>query len=73
MIPELGDNQNNQIMIMNTKSMYIKKSRVSYKIYNSRTAGLIFMIYDLLDSSLYKNKNNSNLGKDKDNYLVKII
>jgi hypothetical protein len=47
--------------------------RVIYRIYNSRTAGPISMISDLLDSSPYKNKNNSNLGKNTDNYLDKII
>jgi hypothetical protein len=31
------------------------------------------MISDLLDSSPYKNKNNSNLGKNTDNYLDRII
>jgi hypothetical protein len=46
-------------MIMNIKSICIKKSQVSYRIYNSRTAGLILMISDLLDSSPYKNKNKS--------------
>jgi hypothetical protein len=60
-------------MIMNTKSIYIyiKGSRVSYRIYNSRTSEPIFIISDLLDSSPYKNKNNSNLGKNTDNYLDK--
>jgi hypothetical protein len=32
-------------------SIYIKQSRVSYAIYNSRTAGQIFMIFILLDLS----------------------
>jgi hypothetical protein len=59
-------------MIINTKSIYIKESRVSYRIYNSRTAGPIFMISDLLDSSPYKSKNNPNLCKNTDNYLDKI-
>jgi hypothetical protein len=58
-------------MIMNTKSIYLEESRVSYKMYSSRTAGPMFMISDLLDSSSYKNKNNSNLGKNTDNYLDK--
>jgi hypothetical protein len=58
-------------MIMNTKSICIKESQVFYRIYNSRTAGPILMISDLLDSSPYKNKNNSNLGKNADNYLDK--
>jgi hypothetical protein len=59
-------------MIMNTKSICIKdSSQVIYRIYNSRTAGPILMISDLLDSSPYKNKNNSNLGKNTDNYLDK--
>jgi hypothetical protein len=58
---------------MNTKSIYIKESRVSYRIYNSRTAGPILIISDLLDSSPCKNKNNSNLGKNSDIYLDKII
>jgi hypothetical protein len=49
--------------------IYMYKRKVSYRIYNSRTAGPIFMISDLLDSSLYKNKNSSNLGKNTDNYL----
>jgi hypothetical protein len=31
--------------------IYIKQSRVSYAIYNSRTAGQIFMIFILLDLS----------------------
>ena len=31
--------------------IYIKQSRVSYTIYNSRTAGRILMIFYLLDSS----------------------
>jgi hypothetical protein len=56
---------------MNTKSIYIKESWVSYRIYNSSTTGSIFIISDLLDSSLYKNKNNSNLDKNIDNYLDK--
>jgi hypothetical protein len=54
-------------MIMNRKSLCIKESQVIYRIYNSRTAGPILKISDLLDSSLYKNKNNSNLGKNTDN------
>jgi hypothetical protein len=60
-------------MIINKKSIYIyiKESRVSYRIYNSITAGPIFMISDLLDSSPYKNKYNSILGKNTDNYLDK--
>jgi hypothetical protein len=58
-------------MIMNTKTICIKESQVIYRIYNSRTVGPIFMISDLLDSSPYKNKNNSNLGKNTDNYLDK--
>jgi hypothetical protein len=58
-------------MIMNTKSICIKESRVNHRIYNSRTAGPILMISDLLDSSSYKNKNNSNFGKNTDNYLDK--
>jgi hypothetical protein len=58
-------------MIMNTKSIFIKENRVSYRIYNSRTAGPIFMISDLLDSFPYKNKNNSNFCKNTDNYLDK--
>jgi hypothetical protein len=58
-------------MIMNKKSIYIKESRVSYRIYNSRTAGPIFMISDFLDSFPYKNKNNFNLDKNTDNYLDK--
>jgi hypothetical protein len=58
-------------MIMNRKYICIKESHVSYRIYNSRTAGLILMIFDLLDSSPFKNKNNSNLGKYTDNYLDK--
>jgi hypothetical protein len=59
-------------MIMNTKYICIKESQVIYStIYNSRTAGPILMISDLLDSSPYKNKNNSNLGKNIDNYLNK--
>jgi hypothetical protein len=58
-------------MIMNIKSICtrIKESQVFYRIYNSRTAGPIMMISDLLYSSPYKNKNNSNLGKNTDNYL----
>jgi hypothetical protein len=60
-------------MIMNTKSKCIKESQVIYRIYNSSKAGPILMISDLLDSSPYKNKNNSNLGKNTDNYLDKII
>jgi hypothetical protein len=32
-------------------ALYIKQSRVSYAIYNSRTAGQIFMIFILLDLS----------------------
>jgi hypothetical protein len=58
-------------MITSTKSICIKKSYVIYRIYNSRTTGPILMISDLLDSSPYKNKNNSNLGKNTDNYLDK--
>jgi hypothetical protein len=58
-------------MIMNTKSICIKESQVIYRSYNSKTAGLILMISDLLDSSPYQNKNNSNLGKNTDNYLDK--
>jgi hypothetical protein len=58
-------------MIMNTKSICIKESQVSYRIYNSRTARPILMIFNLLDSSPYKNKNNSNLYKNTDNYLDK--
>jgi hypothetical protein len=58
-------------MIMNTKSLCIKESQVIYRSYNSRTAGPILMISDLLDLSPYKNKNNSNLGKNTDNYLAK--
>jgi hypothetical protein len=34
-----------------SQSIYIKQSRVSYAIYNSRTAGQIFMIFILLDLS----------------------
>jgi hypothetical protein len=56
-------------MIMNTKSICIKESQVIYRSYNSRTAGPILLISNLLDSSPYKNKNNSNLGKNTDNYL----
>jgi hypothetical protein len=58
-------------MIMNTKSICTKESQVIYRINNSRTAGPISMISDLLDSSPYKNKNNSNLGKNRYNYLDK--
>jgi hypothetical protein len=59
-------------MIMNIKSICIKENQVSYRIYNSYlTAGPILMISDLLDLSPYKNKNNSNLGKNTDNYLDK--
>jgi hypothetical protein len=58
-------------MNINTKSICIKENQVIYRIYNSKTAGLILMISDLLDSSPYKNKNNSNLGKNTDNYLDK--
>jgi hypothetical protein len=58
---------------MNTKSICIKESQVIYWIYNSRTAGPILMISDLLDSSPYKNKNNFYLGKNTDNYIDKII
>jgi hypothetical protein len=58
-------------MIMNTKFVRIKESQVSYRIYNSRMARSILMFFDLLDSSSYKNKNNSNLGKNTDNYLDK--
>jgi hypothetical protein len=58
-------------MIMITKSICIKESQVIYRIYNSRTAGPILKISDLLDSSPYKNKNNSSLGKNSDNYLDK--
>jgi hypothetical protein len=58
-------------MIMNTKSKCIKESQVIYRIYNSRLAGPILMISDLLDSSPYKNKNSSNLDKNTDNYLDK--
>jgi hypothetical protein len=58
-------------MIMNTKSICIKESQVIYGIYNSRTAGPNLIISDFLDSSPYKNKNNSNLGKNTDNYLDK--
>jgi hypothetical protein len=58
-------------MIMNTKSICtrIKESQVIYRIYNSRTAWPILMISDLMDSSPYKNKNNSYLGKNTNNYL----
>jgi hypothetical protein len=58
-------------MIMNTKSICMKESQVIYRSYKSRTAGPILLISDLLDSSPYKNKNNSNLGKNTDNYLDK--
>jgi hypothetical protein len=58
-------------MIMNTKSICIKKNQVIYRIYNLRTAGPILKISDLLDSSPNKNKNNSNLGKNTENYLDK--
>jgi hypothetical protein len=58
-------------MIMNTKSICIKESQVIYRIYNSRMAGPILMISYLLNLSLYKNKNNSSLGKNTDNYLDK--
>jgi hypothetical protein len=58
-------------MIMNTNSITIKESQVNYRIYNLRTAGPILIISDLLDSSPYKNKNNSNFGKNTDNYLDK--
>jgi hypothetical protein len=54
---------------MNKKSICIKESEISYRIYNSRMVGPILMISDLLDP--YKNKNNSNLGKNTDNYLDK--
>jgi hypothetical protein len=37
--------------VHNILSIYIKQSRVSYAIYNSRTAGQIFMIFILLDLS----------------------
>jgi hypothetical protein len=60
-------------MIMNTISICIKESQVIYRIYNSRTAGPILMVFDLLDSFPFKNKSNSNLGKNTDNYLDKII
>jgi hypothetical protein len=56
-------------MIMNIKSICIKESQVIYRSYNSRTAKPILLISDLLDSSPYKNKNNSNLGKNTENYL----
>jgi hypothetical protein len=56
---------------MNTKSIYIKESRVGYRLYNSITAGPILIISDLLNSSPNKNKNNSNLGKNSDNYQDK--
>jgi hypothetical protein len=61
-------------MIINTQSIYIyiKESQVIYRIYNSRTAGPILMVTNLLDSSPYKNKNNSNLDKNTENYLDKI-
>jgi hypothetical protein len=58
-------------MIMNTKSICIKESQVIYRIYNSRTAGPILMISNLLDSSPCKNKNNFNLDKNIDIYLDK--
>jgi hypothetical protein len=58
-------------MMMNTFCICIKENQVIYRIYNSRTAGLILMISDLLNSSPYKNKNNSNLSKNTDNYLDK--
>jgi hypothetical protein len=58
-------------MIMNTKSICIKESQVIYRIYNLRTAVPISTISNLLDSSPYKIKNNSNLGKNTDNYLDK--
>jgi hypothetical protein len=58
-------------MIMNTKFICIKESQVIYRIYNSRTARPILMISDLLDSSPYKNKNNSSFDKNTDNYLDK--
>jgi hypothetical protein len=58
-------------MIMNTKSICIKESQVIYKIYNWKTARSILIISDLLDSSPYENKNNSNLDKNTDNYLDK--
>jgi hypothetical protein len=57
---------------MNTKFIYIyiyiKESQIIYRIYISRTVGPILMISDLLNSSPYKNKNNSNLGKNTGNY-----
>jgi hypothetical protein len=37
--------------LINLGSRDIKQSRVSYAIYNSRTAGQIFMIFILLDLS----------------------
>jgi hypothetical protein len=40
-----------QTNVKQSISIYIKQSRVSYTIYNSRTAGPIFMIFDLLDLS----------------------
>jgi hypothetical protein len=58
-------------MIMNTKSICIKESQVIYRSFNSRTAGPILLISNLLDSSPYKNKINSNLGNNTDNYLYK--
>jgi hypothetical protein len=58
-------------MVINTKSIFIKENQVIYRIYNLRTTGPISMSSDLLDSSPYKNKNNSNLGKNTDNYLDK--
>jgi hypothetical protein len=58
-------------MIINTKCICIKESQVIYKIYNSRTTRPILKISDLLESSPYKNKNNSSLDKNTDNYLDK--
>jgi hypothetical protein len=58
---------------MNTKSICVKKSQIIYRIYNSITADPILMISNFLDSSSYKNINNSNLGKNTDNYLDKMI
>jgi hypothetical protein len=58
-------------MVMNTIFICIKESQFIYRIYNSRMAGPILKISDLLDSSPYKNKNNSNLGKNTDSYLDK--
>jgi hypothetical protein len=58
---------------MNKTSIYIKESQVSYRIYNSRTAGPILMISNLLDSSPYKNKNDFNLDKNTNKCLDKII